>query len=238
MQQINQDQAMGYDRASITFSPDGRLLQVEYAKKAVRQGTSALGLVCKDGVLLVADRRITERLIVPTSVEKVMQVDDHIGATTTGFLMDGRVLIERAQIIAQQHRVSYDSAIDTLSLVKEICDIKQQFTQFGGARPFGVSFLFAGVDGEAQLFLTDPTGIYFEYKATAMGEGEVEIKQILNKEYKETMTIEDGLKLSIKALRRVLGKEFDIERVEGAYITLKDKKFTKLDKSRLLKASQ
>ncbi|MFH1332358.1 MAG: archaeal proteasome endopeptidase complex subunit alpha [archaeon] len=230
-----QHQMMGYDRTSTMFSPDGRLLQVEYAKKAVKQGTTAVGVVCRDGVLLVADRRMTEKLIVAKSVEKVFQVDDHIAATSSGYVMDGRILIERAQLIAQQYKVGNDEPIDIIELVKEIADIKQLFTQYGGARPFGVSILFAGVDDEPSLFLTDPTGIFFEFKATAIGEAENEIKEILNKDYKETMSVDDGLKLAVKALKKVLGKDFSIERIDGAYITTQDKMYTKIDRNKLAK---
>ena len=230
-------QMMGYDRTSTMFSPDGRLLQVEYAKKTVRQGTSAIGVVCKDGVLLVADKRVVDKLIVPSSVEKVFQVDDHIAATASGIISDGRVLIERAQVIAQQNKVTYDSDIDVLTLVKEICNMKQVYTQYGGARPFGVSILFAGVDETGmRLFATEPTGIYFEFKATAIGESEVEIKDILNKEYKENLSIEDGLKLCINALKKVLGKEFDISRIDGAYIEKDERKFKKVTKDMLKNA--
>ena len=230
-----QHQMMGYDRTSTMFSPDGRLLQVEYAKKTVKQGSTAIGIVCRDGVLLIADKRITEQLVVPSSVEKVFQIDEHIGATASGILSDGRILIDRARLMAQQHRVTYDEPIDTASLVKEICDIKQSFTQFGGARPFGVSILFAGINTEPELYLTDPTGIYFQYKATAIGEAETEIKEILNKEYKETMELEEGFKLGIKALRKVLGKDFDIRRIDGAYIKQDEKQFKKLDTNYLKK---
>ncbi|MEK6848606.1 MAG: proteasome subunit alpha, partial [Nanoarchaeota archaeon] len=128
-------QAMGYDRTSIMFSPDGRLLQVEYAKKTVKQGTTSVGMVCKDGVLLIADKRVTERLVVPKSVEKVFQIDEHIGASVSGILSDGRILIEKAQVMAQQHRMTYSVPISTESLVKEICNLKQLYTQVGGARP-------------------------------------------------------------------------------------------------------
>jgi len=230
-----QHQMMGYDRTSTMFSPDGRLLQVEYAKKTVKQGSTAIGIACRDGVLLIADKRITEQLVVPSSVEKVFQIDEHIGATASGILSDGRILIDRARLMAQQHRVTYDEPIDTASLVKEICDIKQSFTQFGGARPFGVSILFAGINTEPELYLTDPTGIYFQYKATAIGEAETEIKEILNKEYKETMELEDGFKLGIKALRKVLGKDFDIRRIDGAYIKQDEKQFKRLDTNYLKK---
>ncbi|MBS3146650.1 archaeal proteasome endopeptidase complex subunit alpha [Candidatus Woesearchaeota archaeon] len=236
MQTSMQHQMMGYDRASTMFSPDGRLLQVEYAKKTVRQGTSAMGLVCKDGVLLVADKRILEKFIVPQSIEKVYQIDEHIGATASGILSDGRILIERAQLLSQQHRVIYDSPMDTHSLVKEICDLKQMYTQVGGARPFGVSILFGGVDNQTpRLFVTDPTGIYFEYKATAIGESETEIKEVLYKKYRETITIDEGIKLAIEILRQVLGKGFDMERVDGAFIRLSDKQFQRLKKEYIKK---
>ncbi|MDP4012991.1 MAG: archaeal proteasome endopeptidase complex subunit alpha [Candidatus Nanoarchaeia archaeon] len=228
-------QAMGYDRASIVFSPDGRLLQVEYAKKTVRQGTTAIGIVCKDGVVLVADKRIMEKLIVSKSVEKVFQVDEHIGATASGILSDGRILIERAQVLAQQHRVTYDGPMQTESLVKEISNLKQMYTQVGGARPFGVSILFVGIDEEPHLFVTDPTGIFFEYKATAIGEGELEVKEILNKEYKESLSCEEGVKLGVGALKKVLGKDFSIDRIDGAFISSKDKKFTRLERETLNK---
>lgn len=228
-------QAMGYDRASIVFSPDGRLLQVEYAKKTVRQGTTAIGIVCKDGAVLIADKRIAEKLIVSSSVEKVFQVDEHIGATASGIISDGRVLIERAQILAQQHRVTYDGPMQTETLVKEISNLKQLYTQVGGARPFGVSILFIGVDDEPHLYVTDPTGIFFEYRATAIGEAETEVKEILNKDYKETITCDEATKLAISALKKVLGKEFSIERIDGAFISTKDKKFTRLSREQLNK---
>ncbi len=189
-------QLMGYDRAITMFSPDGRLLQVEYAKKTVKQGSTAIGIVCSDGVLLVTDKRIIEKLIVPESVEKISQIDDHIAATASGILSDARVLIERAQLRAQQHKVTYDSPVDVLSVVKDICSLKQICTQSAGLRPFGVSLLIAGIDlAGPVLFETDPTGIFFQFRATVIGEGETEVQSILDKEYKENMPIEDGLKL-------------------------------------------
>ena len=118
-------QLMGYDRAITMFSPDGRLLQVEYAKKTVRQGSTAIGIVCKDGVLLVTDKRIVDPLVISESVEKIFQIDSHIGSTASGILSDARVLIERAQLKSQQHRITYDTDIDILSIVKDICDLKQ-----------------------------------------------------------------------------------------------------------------
>ena len=238
MQQPVQHQMMGYDRTSAMFSPDGRLLQVEYAKKTVKQGTSALGIVCNDGVVLVADKRISEKLIIPESVEKIFKVDEHIGVAASGILSDGRVLIERSQIVAQQHRITYDEPVDVISLVKDICDYKQFYTQVGGARPFGVSLLFAGItNGKPELYMTDPTGIFFAYKATAIGEGETELKEMLEKQHRDNMTIEDGLKLAVRALKKTLGKEFDEGRIDGAYITTKECKFTRISKDKIIKSA-
>ena len=225
-------QMMGYDRASTMFSPDGRLLQVEYAKEAVKQGSTAIGIVCKDGVVLIADKRVVDKLVVAGSVEKIFQVDHHIAGTAVGYVMDGRVLIERAQLLSQQHKITYGVPIETIGLVKEICDIKQNYTQYGGARPFGVSLLFVGQDEDkAALFVTEPTGIFFEYKATAVGESSELAKEILRKEYNENLTTEDGVKLAVKALRKVLGKEFDLKRIDGAII--KDTKYQRLDRKQI-----
>ena len=116
---------MGYDRAITMFSPDGRLLQVEYAKKTVKQGSTAIGMVCSDGILLVADKRIVDKLVIPESVEKIFQIDDHIASTASGILSDARVLIERAQMKAQQHKVTFDTPVDVVSVVKDICALKQ-----------------------------------------------------------------------------------------------------------------
>ena len=223
-------QLMGYDRAITMFSPDGRLLQVEYAKKTVRQGSTAIGITCKDGVLLVTDKRIVDPLVVPEAVEKIFLIDEHIMTTASGILSDARVLIERAQLKAQQNRVTYDSPIETLTVVKEVCDLKQICTQSAGLRPFGVSLLIAGVDDSPKLFVTDPTGIYFQYKATAIGEAETKINEILHKEYKENMTIEQGLKLAIRALKKVVDDKFNVNRLDIAYIKEDVKRVVKLDR--------
>ncbi len=227
-------QLMGYDRAITMFSPDGRLLQVEYAKKTVRQGSTAIGMVCSDGVLLIADKRIVDKLVIPESVEKIFQIDDHIAATASGILSDARVLIERAQVKAQQHKVTYDTPIDSVSVVKDICALKQICTQSGGLRPFGVSIIIAGIDSEGpKLFETDPTGIYFQFRATVIGEGETEIEEILGQEYSEKLTIEEGLKLGVAALNKVLDKSFSVDRVDAAYITTAERKFVKVKKDKL-----
>ena len=231
-----QHQMMGYDRAITMFSPDGRLLQVEYAKKTVKQGSTAIGIVCSDGVVLLADKRIVDTLIIPESVEKIFQIDDHMGAAASGIMSDARVLVERAQMKAQQHKVTYDTAVDTLSVVKDICALKQVTTQSGGYRPFGVALLIAGVDDDRpRLFETDPTGIFFEYRAAAIGEGDTEAEEVLKKNWKPTITIQEAIKLAVKALSKIIEENFDIQRLECVYITTKDKKYITVPTAELSK---
>ncbi len=234
MQQPMPHQLMGYDRAITMFSPDGRLLQVEYAKKTVHQGSTAMGMIAKDGVVLITDKRIVDKFIVPDGIEKIWQIDSHIGATASGILSDARVLIERAQLKAQQNRVTYDAPVDTLNVVKDIAALKQITTQSGGLRPFGVALIVAGVDETGpNLFETDPTGIYFPYYATVIGEAEDVIEELLKKEYKNTMNVDECIQLGIQGLMKALDKDFNAERIDAAYINTETKKFTRLTRDQI-----
>ncbi len=236
MQDIGEHQMMGYDRAITLFSPDGRLLQVEYAKKTVKQGSTAIGIVCSDGAVLITDKRIVDKLIVSEAVEKIFKIDDHIGATASGIISDARVLIERAQNRAQQHKITFDSPIDTSLIVKDICSLKQICTQSGGLRPFGVSLLIIGADENGpKLFETDPTGIFFRYFATAIGEAETEIEEILHKEYKKDIKVIDAIKLGISALVRAVDNEFNSDRLDCAYVDSKERQFKVLSKEEIEK---
>ncbi len=226
---------MGYDRAITVFSPDGRLLQVEYARKTVQQGTSAIGIACADGIVLAADKRVVEKLVVPSSIEKVMQIDRHIGVTMSGLISDGRVLVEKAQEECQRNKMLFDEPIDVLTLTKIIGDYKQMYTQYAGTRPFGVSLLIGGVDEKARLFVTEPSGIFFEYRATAIGKNSEMINKILEKEYKENIKIEEGIKLCMSALKKVLGSKFDPAKIDVAVIPLKTKEFRRLKQEEIEK---
>lgn len=231
-----QHQMMGYDRAITMFSPDGRLLQVEYAKKTVSLGNTAIGMVCKDGVLLVTDKRIMDKLIVSDAIEKIWQVDDHVMATAAGILSDARILVERAQEKAAGYKITYDSPIDTITIVKDLCNLAQYCTQSGGLRPFGVSMLIAGQDADGKkLFVTDPTGLYNQWRAVAIGEGEEEIQPMLHKDYKDEMTVEQGLKLATSSLKKYLGENFSVDRVDAAVIMDSNKVVERVSRERITK---
>jgi len=224
-----QHQAMGYDRAATMFSPDGHLLQVEYAEKTVRLGSSSIGMACKDGIVIIADRRIRDKLVAPESMNKVFEIDEHIIASASGILSDARILIDRAQILAQQNRVTYDSPIEPIAIIKMIADQKQMFTQYGGARPYGVAFLIAGVHkGKAHLYTSDMTGHFLAYKANAIGENDEKIKEMLRKDFEESMSIEEGIKFSLKIFKEILDKNFDIQRFDIGYVKIGENKLKRL----------
>jgi len=229
-----QHQAMGYDRTATMFSPDGHLLQVEYAEKTVRLGSSSIGIACKDGVVIVSDRRINDKLILPESANKIYEVDSHIIASAAGILSDARVLIERVRIIAQQNRVTYDSPIDVESIIRDIANTKQAFTQYGGARPYGVAIIIAGIDqGIPKVFSSDITGNYFSYTSTAIGENDERIKEILRIKYNKNLNVDGGIKLAISIFKEILGKNFELNRFDVAYIKKEDSKIVRLDENSL-----
>jgi proteasome alpha subunit len=216
-----QHQAMGYDRTATMFSPDGHLLQVEYAEKTVRLGSASIGMVCEDGVFIIADKRIQDKLIVKESATKVHEIDLNIIASVAGITSDARVLIERAQILAQQHRVTYDTEIAPELVIKDIANTKQQFTQYGGARPFGVSMMLGGLNGKkVELFVSDITGNYFSYHANAIGEGDEKIKELLRAKYKESNKLKEGVKTALEIFAEVQGDKFNINRFEMLVLRL------------------
>lgn len=221
-----QHQQMGYDRAATMFAPDGHILQVEYAEKTIRLGSASIGLVCKDSVIIVSDRRRKDKLVIEDSANKINEIDEHIIAVAAGISSDARVLIDKARVLAQQHRVTYDSAVSTESIVRDIADIKQQFTQYGGARPFGVSMMFAGFDNAPILYTTDITGNYLRYKANAIGENDEKIKKLLREEYRENMNSKEGIKLALKIFKEVQEDDFSIDRFDVGI--LEDGKIGKL----------
>ena len=220
---------MGYDRAITVFSPDGRLFQVEYAREAVKRGTTAAGVKAKNGVVLLVDKRITSRLIEAESIEKIFQIDDHIGVATSGLVADARALVDRARVEAQVNMVSYDEPIGVEVIAKKICDHKQTYTQYGGVRPYGTALLIAGVDdSRPRLFESDPSGALLEYKATAIGAGRNTFMEIFEADYTDDMDIDDAIMLGMKALYTSTEGKVDAATLELGIVTLDDRQFRKL----------
>ena len=210
-----QPSGRGYDHSITMFSPDGRLFQVEYARESVKRGTTTAGLKFRDGVILVCDKRIASRLILPESIEKMFKIDDHIGFATSGLVADARQLVDRARVECQVNRITFAAPVPVDTLAKKICDFKQSFTQYGGARPYGTALLIGGVDENGiHLFETDPSGAYQSYHAGAIGSGRVNVVEYFEENWKAGMTLNAGVKLGLEALRTSLDAELNRDAVE------------------------
>lgn len=222
---------MGYDRAITVFSPDGRLYQVEYAREAVKRGTTAIGIKGKDGIVLLVDKRVNSNLLEPSSIEKIFRIDDHIGVASSGLVGDARSLVDRARIESQINRVSYDEEMDVEMLAKKLCDHMQTYTQFGGARPYGTALLIAGrSEGQFRLFETDPSGTLLEYKATGIGIGRNSVMKVFEEEYRPDLTLQDAILLGLKALHAATEGKFDVSMVEIGVVTDEVPAFRKMSR--------
>ena len=224
---------MAYDRGITVSSPDGRLFQVEYAREAVKKGSTTIGLKYKGGVALIVDKRSMSKLLEPKSTEKIHDIDDYIGCATSGLVADARVLVDEARKQAQIHRVNYGENISVEMLVKKVCDYKQQFTQYGGARPFGTALLVAGTDDlGVHLFETDPSGALVAYKATGIGSGRPAVMELFEKEYKEDMTYNAAIKLGLKALEAAIEEKPSADTIEIGVADV-GKKFRRLSEAEI-----
>jgi proteasome alpha subunit len=224
--QGNQQQA--YDRGITIFSPDGRLYQVEYAREAVKRGSASVGVRTADGVVLAADRQARSPLIEAESIEKIHAVDDHVGIASAGHVADARQLVDFARQRAQIDRLRYDEPVGTETLTKEVTDHIQQYTQTGGARPFGVALLIGGIEnGQPRLFEADPSGTPYEWQAVAIGGDREQIQTHLEDEYTPEMDLGGGVTLALEALAAP-GDELEAESVDIATIDTDDEQFRSL----------
>ena len=217
-----------YDRGVNTFSPEGRLFQVEYAIEAIKLGSTAVAVRTDAGVVLAVEKRVTSPLLEPSSIEKVAEVDIHVGVAMSGLTADARTLIDHARVESQQHRFTYNEAMPVESITQSLCDLALRFGEDddeggggGMSRPFGVALLVAGCDEEhgAVLFHTDPSGTFVEYKAKAIGSGSEGAQTALVEGWREGMTMEEAEVLALGVLKQVMeekvtGVNVDIARVD------------------------
>lgn len=225
-----------YDRAITVFSPDGHLFQVEYAQEAVEKGSTALAVKGTDIIVLAVEKKAVAKLQEDRTVRKICSVDDHILVAFAGLTADARVLINRARIECQSHRLSLEDPVSVPYITRYIAKIKQQYTQSNGRRPFGISCLIAGFDpdsGEPRLFQTDPSGTYFEWKANAIGRSAKSVREYLEKKYEAGPKLSDEkhvVKLAVAALMEVVqGRENNME----VAICRKDKPYELMPSSEL-----
>lgn len=225
-----QAQQQAYDRGITIFSPDGRLYQVEYAREAVKRGTASIGIRTEGGVVLAVDKRIRSPLMERSSVEKIHKADDHIGIASAGHVADARQLIDFARQQAQINRLRYEEPIGVETLTKAVTDHIQQYTQLGGARPFGVALIIGGIEGgQPRLYETDPSGTPYEWKALAIGADRSDLQEYLEDNYQDGMTLDDGIGLALRALASVNDDTLAPENVGVAAIPVDTAQFRVLD---------
>jgi len=212
-----------YDHRTTTFSPEGRLYQVEYAMEAISQAGAAVGILATNGVVLAAEKRITSKLLdIRKSTEKMYKIDDHVAVAVAGITSDANILLDYARLEAQRYTYGYKEHIPIEQLLMRVCDLKQGYTQFGGLRPFGVSFLFAGWDDHYgfQLYQSDPSGNYSGWKAKAIGANNQGAQSILKTDYKDEMKLDDALLLAVKVLSKTMDTTSPTpEKMEFATVT-------------------
>mmetsp|Transcript_3190 Transcript_3190/g.4947 ORF Transcript_3190/g.4947 Transcript_3190/m.4947 type:complete len:259 (+) Transcript_3190:60-836(+) len=196
-----------YDQSTTTFSPEGRLHQVEYAIEAINNAGTCVGLQSSEGIVLAAEKRTVSKLLEPSKTsEKTYIIDDHVSCLVAGLTADANILIHQARLGSQRYLYNYQEIMPVEQVVKSVCNYKQAYTQFGGLRPFGVAFVFAGWDRYYgfQLYQSDPSGNFSGWKATVIGQNNQAGKSILKTDFVENNTIDANLKLSVKVLLKTL----------------------------------
>lgn len=186
----------GYDRAITVFSPDGRLYQVEYAIETVRRGTIAVGVKCKEGIIIAVEEK-PRKLQISNTAQKIFQIDDHVGVAAAGYIPDARSQVDNARFFSQSNKMIYDEPVEVETIAKHLADQCQQYTQYAGVRPYGVALILGGVvNNTPQLYLTDPSGTYISYDAIAIGSGSDQVTDFLEKTYKDDLSLDEAATLA------------------------------------------
>jgi proteasome alpha subunit len=220
------------------YSPDGRIYQVEYAIETVKRGTLAIGVKCKDGVIIAVEEN-PRALQVSNITQKIFLVDKHIGVAAAGYIPDARVQVDNARFFSQSNKMTYDEPVEVETVAKHLADQCHQFTQYSGVRPYGVALIIAGVDQKGgAIYVTDPSGTYVSYAAVAIGASSEEVTDFLEKNYKPELTLEDGAALATAAINLKSEKKDGAKHVKMSWIKEDKKILEKVSESDIEKFSQ
>ncbi len=215
-----------YDRGVNTFSPEGRLFQVEYSLEAIKLGSTAIGVCTSGGVVLGVEKRVTSTLLESSSIEKIVEIDSHLGCAMSGLTADARTMIDHARVEAQTHRLYFDEPLRVESVTQAVCDLALRFGEGAEgeesimSRPFGVALLVAGVDEDGpQLYHAEPSGTFFKYDAKAIGSGSEGAQSELQNEYHKSLTLAEAEMLVLKTLKQVMEEKLDAKNVQLSSVT-------------------
>ncbi|KAJ9458121.1 Proteasome subunit alpha type-5 [Diplonema papillatum] len=210
-----------YDRGVNTFSPAGRIFQIEYALAATNLGSTSVGIQTAEGVLIAAEKKVPSTLVDASSLNKISEIDSHIGCVMSGLVTDARILIETARVEASNHQFTYGEPMRVEACTLAVADSCLRFGERKGAsisRPFGVALLIAGVDDQGpSLWLTDPSGSYVRYEAKAIGDG-MEAQATLQEKYHKSMSLDEAEILAVSILKQVMEEKIKSDNVEVASV--------------------
>jgi len=214
-----------YSFSLTTFSPSGKLMQIEYALTAVAAGATSLGIKASNGVVVATEKKLPSILVDEDSVKKISLITPNTGVCYSGMGPDSRVLVRKARKLSQTYYRLYKENIPVSQLVRETAQVMQDATQQGGVRPYGVSLLVAGHDELGpQLYQVDPSGSYFAWKASAIGKNMVNAKTFLEKRYSEEMELEDAIHTALLTLKEGFEGQMSGDNVEIGIVG-EDRKF-------------
>eukprot|EP00118_Oscarella_pearsei_P025253 m.307837 g.307837 ORF g.307837 m.307837 type:complete len:242 (+) comp42904_c0_seq1:28-753(+) len=214
-----------YDRGVNTYSPEGRLFQVEYAIEAIKLGSTAIGIQTNEGVVLAVEKRMTSSLMESVGLEKIVEIDSHIGCALSGLIADSRTMIDRARVESQNHWFTYNEPMPVESVAQAIGNLAMQFgdedaDEGAMSRPFGVALLFGGIDERGpQLFHVDPSGTFTQYSAKAIGSGSEGAQSTLEEIYDKNASLDDACKAAMTILKQVMEEKLTSSNIEMATLT-------------------
>jgi len=206
----------GYDLSCTSYSPDGRVFQVEYAGKAVENSGTAIGIRVKDGVVLGAEKLIISKMLEPGSNRRISSIDKHVGLAFAGLSADSRPLINRARLEAKNYKNFYEMPIPSKVLNERLSGFVQAYTLYGHLRPFGVSVILASWDASGpNLHSIEPSGLSYAYYGTAVGKAKQAAKGEIEKLKLSDLTVRQAVNEVAKIIHtihdEVKDKEFELE---------------------------
>ena len=206
----------GYDLSATTFSPDGRVFQVEYAYKAVENSGTAVAVRVKDGIVFGVEKLIRSKMLVEGSNRRLHSIGTHIGLASAGFQADARQLVNRAREETQSYFNYYSHKIPVRVLNERLSGFVQAYTLYGYVRPFGCSILIGGIDENGpQLYMIEPSGLSWGYYGCAVGKSAAAAKTEIEKLKLNELTCEqvvvDIAKIIYALHDDVKDKEFELE---------------------------
>eukprot|EP00043_Microstomoeca_roanoka_P000658 m.28417 g.28417 ORF g.28417 m.28417 type:complete len:256 (+) comp10445_c0_seq1:230-997(+) len=207
----------GYDLSVQTYSPAGRVFQIEYAQKAIDNSSTVIALRGKDGVVFAAENTIVSKLHETETIRRAVTVDRHIGLAFCGFLADGRSIANEARSLTTRYRDLYGHPMPVSKLDSELSGYMHMLTLYGGARPCGCSVFLGAYDPTlgAQLYMIEPSGVSWGYYGYALGKN----KQPAHAEIEKLKTSDMSCKDLVKEAARIIyathddakDKDFELE---------------------------